>query len=155
MHNCYSICREKTFFCRECERREAAYTHSTTSCSIILLLLASRGNSPLFFSLLFNGKRHSRSIYVPDCCCPALKHSDSTTGRIYKEHIALRAFSSEKKTFNVEYISLFHFAAVIFNERLTGISSDRCRSKLGEKGETLGCFVFFQAQGCIGKTLAV
>ena len=64
---CTTAVQRENLFCRECERREAAcYTHSTTSCSIILLLLASRGNSPLFFSLLFNGKRHSRSIYVPD-----------------------------------------------------------------------------------------
>ena len=153
-----AVCREKTFFCRECERREAAcYTHSTTSCSIILLLLASRGNSPLFFSLLFNGKRHSRSIYVPDSAALCFK-----AFRLPQQDVSIKntlrcAHFPLKKNFQCRiYFSLFHFAAVIFNERLTGISSDRCRSKLGEKGETRGCFVFFQAyKGAFGKTLAV
>ena len=74
-----AVCREKTFFCRECERREAAcYTHSTTSCSIILLLLASRGNSPLFFSpfYLMANDIPDQFTFLTLLPC-ALKHSDS------------------------------------------------------------------------------
>ena len=102
-----AVCREKTFFAENVkeEKQPATLTVQHHVVLYIVVVGLQRKFSTIFFSLLFNGKRHSRSIYVPDCC-PALKHSDSTTGRIYKEHIALRAFSSEKKTFNVESIFL-------------------------------------------------
>ena len=74
-----AVCREKTFFCRECERREAAcYTHSTTSCSIIYCCCWPLEEILHYFSpfYLMANDIPDQFTFLTLLPC-ALKHSDS------------------------------------------------------------------------------